>query len=155
MSLGRSRSIGHDDGEVLHGEVSLDGEAIGLHHVSPDHGLRGAAELGAATGMLNVRVHDVDAHTHARSPQGNGQLPANRHALRSTQVRSDRHPRRLWSFATPHLTPAPECEAASRRMGRILLGEDAPERVRQRMRLIGGRVSMARTSKTRGTGEVR
>ncbi len=37
-----------------------------LHRVSPGYGLRSAAELGAASGMLNVFVDDVDAH-HARS----------------------------------------------------------------------------------------
>lgn len=53
-------------GHVIHAEVSLDGEAIWLHRVVEDQGLRSAAELRSATGMLNVFVDDVDAH-HVRT----------------------------------------------------------------------------------------
>jgi len=56
----------NEEDEVMHGEVSLAGEVIWLHRVSPDYGLRGVADLGAATGMLNIFVDDVDAH-HART----------------------------------------------------------------------------------------
>ena len=42
-----------DDGQVVHGEVSLSGEAVWLHRVSPHYGLRGVVELGSATGMLS------------------------------------------------------------------------------------------------------
>ena len=55
-----------DDGQVVHGEVSLAGETIWLHRVAPDHGLQSVTELGAATSMINVFVDDVDAH-HAHS----------------------------------------------------------------------------------------
>jgi uncharacterized glyoxalase superfamily protein PhnB len=62
-----SGGIHRDDaGQVVHGEVSLDGEAIWLHRASPDPGLRDVTALGSATGMLNVFVEDVDAH-HGRA----------------------------------------------------------------------------------------
>ncbi len=48
-----------DDGQVVDAEVSLGDEAIWLHRVVADQGLRSPAELGAATGMLNVFVDDV------------------------------------------------------------------------------------------------
>lgn len=90
------------DGEVSHAEVSIAGEAIWLHRVSPDHGLRGAGELGAATGMVNVFVEDVDAH-HARSVEAGATVsfpPTDQpygqreYGVIDTEGRS-------WSFATP------------------------------------------------------
>src|SRR5688500_7630796 len=62
-----------DEGQVVHGEVSLDGEAIWLHRVSPEHGLRDVTALGSATGMLNVFVEDVDAH-HIRAAAGGANI---------------------------------------------------------------------------------
>lgn len=52
----------NDEGDFMHGEVALAGEAIWLHRVSPDYGLRAVADLGSATGMLNVFVDVVEAH---------------------------------------------------------------------------------------------
>ena len=90
-----------DDGQVVHGEVSLDGEAIWLHRVAPEHGLRSVAELGAAAGMLNVFVDDVDAH-HARSAAAGARIiypPTNQPYGQREYGASDAEGR-LWSFAT-------------------------------------------------------
>lgn len=89
------------DGEVVHGEVSQDGEAVWLHRVSPTYGLRGAAELGSCTGMLNVFVGDVDDH-HARSAAAGARIafpPADQpYGQREYGVYDLEG--RLWSFAT-------------------------------------------------------
>lgn len=53
------------DGQAVHGEVSLQGETIWLHRVSPDFRLATPVTVGSSTGMLAVVVDDVDAH-HAR-----------------------------------------------------------------------------------------
>lgn len=89
------------EGEVMHGEVSLDGEAIWLHRVSAGFGLRGAAELGSATSMLNVLVEDVDRH-YARSMAAGATIvfppvdqPYGQREYGVTDLES-----RLWSFAT-------------------------------------------------------
>lgn len=89
------------EGEVMHGEVSLEGEAIWLHPVSPDYDLRGAAELGSATGMLNVFVEDVDKH-YARSMAAGAKIvfpPADQPYGQREYGVSDPEGR-LWSFAT-------------------------------------------------------
>ncbi|MBC8073977.1 MAG: bleomycin resistance protein [Deltaproteobacteria bacterium] len=90
-----------DAGQVVHGEVSLGGEAIWLHRVSPDYGLRGVAELGSATGMINVFVDDVDAH-HARSVAAGAKIisaPINQpYGQREYGVADSEG--RIWSFAT-------------------------------------------------------
>ncbi len=89
------------EGEVMHGEVSLDREAIWLHRVSPDYGLRGAAELGSATGMLNVFVEDVDEH-HTRCVAAGARIifpPADQPYGQREYGVSDSEGR-LWSFAT-------------------------------------------------------
>ena len=88
------------EGEVMHGEVSLDGEAIWLHRVSPDYHLRGVAELGSATGMLNVFVPDVDEH-HTRSAAAGARIifpPADQPYGQGEYGVSDLEGR-LWSFA--------------------------------------------------------
>jgi uncharacterized glyoxalase superfamily protein PhnB/AraC-like DNA-binding protein len=92
----------HADGEVMHAEVALDGEVIWLHRVSADYGLRSTTELGAATGMLNVLVDDVDAH-HARSVAAGARItfpptdmPYGQREYGVTDTEN-----RLWSFATP------------------------------------------------------
>jgi uncharacterized glyoxalase superfamily protein PhnB len=68
------------DGQVVHGEISLDGETIWLHRVAPECGLRGVAELGAATGMIIYPPTD--------QPYGQREYSA-----------SDSEGR-IWSFAT-------------------------------------------------------
>ena len=90
-----------DDGHVIHGEVSMDGETIWLHQVSPDHGLRSVAELGSATGMLNVFVDDVDAH-HARSAAGGATIiyPPTEQPYGQREYGAADPEGRLWSFAT-------------------------------------------------------
>jgi MerR family transcriptional regulator, thiopeptide resistance regulator len=89
------------NGEVVHGEVSLDGEAIWLHRVSPDHGLRGVAELGSATGMLNVFIDDVDAH-HSRAAAAGARIifPPTDQPYGQREYGVSDPEGRLWSFAT-------------------------------------------------------
>lgn len=93
----------HRDGDdqVIHGEVLLDGEAIWLHRVSPDDGLRGAAELGSVTGMLNVFVPDVDAH-HARSVAAGAKIlfPPTEQPYGQRDYGVLDLEGRIWSFAT-------------------------------------------------------
>lgn len=93
----------HRDGEgqVLHGEVSHDGEAIWLHPASPDHGLRGVAEVGSATGMLNVLVADVDAH-HARTAAAGATIvfPPTDQPYGQREYGASDTEGRIWSFAT-------------------------------------------------------
>lgn len=90
------------DGQAVHGEVSLDGETIWLHRVSPDHGLRGVAELGSATGMLNVFVPDVDAH-HARCVAAGATIvfPPTDQPYGQREYGVSDTEGRIWSFATP------------------------------------------------------
>lgn len=91
----------NDDGEVMHGEVSLAGETVWLHRVSPDYGLRGVADLGSATGMLNVFVEDVDAH-HAHSMASGAKIvfpPTDQPYGQREYAVSDTEGR-IWSFAT-------------------------------------------------------
>ena len=91
----------NSDGEAIHGEVSLGEEVIWLHPVCPEHNLRGAAELGSATGMLNVYVEDVDEH-HARSVAAGARIvfpPADQPYGQREYGASDPEGR-LWSFAT-------------------------------------------------------
>jgi uncharacterized glyoxalase superfamily protein PhnB len=89
------------EGEVMHGEVSLGGEVIWLHRVSPDYGLRGTAELGSATGMVNVFVDDVDQHYAAALKKGAKIIfpPADQPYGQREYGVSDNEGR-LWSFAT-------------------------------------------------------
>ncbi len=51
-----------DNGAVVHGEATIGGKTVWLHRVDPEHGLGAAGRLGAASGMLNVFLDDVDAH---------------------------------------------------------------------------------------------
>lgn len=53
------------EGEVMHAEVSLDGDAVWLHGVARDHGPGEVAGLGSSRGTLNRFVPDVDER-HAR-----------------------------------------------------------------------------------------
>ncbi len=50
----------------MHAEVSLDGDAVWLHGVAPDHGPGEVAGLGSSRGTLNRFVPDVDER-HARA----------------------------------------------------------------------------------------
>jgi len=90
-----------DDGQVVHGEVTLDSETIWLHRVAPDHGLRSVAELGSASGMLNVFVDDVDAH-HARSAAGGATIayPPTDQPYGQREYSAYDPEGRIWSFAT-------------------------------------------------------
>jgi uncharacterized glyoxalase superfamily protein PhnB len=90
-----------DDGQVVHGEVWLDGEAVWLHRVSPEFGLRGAGELGSATGMLNVFVEDVDAH-HATSSAAGTKIifPPTDQPYGQREYAAADPEGRIWSFAT-------------------------------------------------------
>ncbi len=51
-----------DDGQVVHGEVHVEGESIWLHRVTADHGLASPRSQDMAFGGLAVLVEDVDAH---------------------------------------------------------------------------------------------
>ena len=90
-----------DEGQVVHGEVSLDGEAIWLHRVSPEHGLRDVTALGSATGMLNVFVEDVDAH-HIRAAAGGANIvyPPTDQPYGQREYGASDSEGRIWSFAT-------------------------------------------------------
>jgi MerR family transcriptional regulator, thiopeptide resistance regulator len=89
------------DGQVVHGEVSLDGETIWPHPVAPEYGLRGVAELGAATGMINVFIDDVDAH-HARSAAAGATIiyPPTDQPYGQREYSASDSEGRIWSFAT-------------------------------------------------------
>jgi len=57
-----------DDGQVVHGEVRVEGESIWLHRATTDHGLTSPRSQEMAFGGLAVLVEDVDAHCdHARA----------------------------------------------------------------------------------------
>lgn len=90
-----------DDGQVVHAEVSLGNEAIWLHRVVADQGLRDAAELGAVTGMLNVFVDDVDAH-HARTVAAGASVlyPPTDQPYGQREYSATDPEGRIWSFAT-------------------------------------------------------
>jgi MerR family transcriptional regulator, thiopeptide resistance regulator len=90
-----------DEGEVVHGEVSLGGEIIWLHRASPEHGLRSVAELGSATGMLNVFVEDVDAH-HTRTAAAGARIiyPPTDQPYGQREYGASDTEGRIWSFAT-------------------------------------------------------
>ena len=51
-----------DDGQVVHGEVHVEGESIWLHRATTDHGLTSPRSHDMAFGGLAVLVEDVDAH---------------------------------------------------------------------------------------------
>ncbi len=51
-----------EDGQVVHGEVHVDGASIWLHRETADHGLASPQSHHAAFGGLAVLVDDVDAH---------------------------------------------------------------------------------------------
>lgn len=89
------------EGEVVHGEVSLEGETIWLHRVSPDFRLRAAAELGSTAGMLNVFVTDVDEH-HSRSAAAGAKIvfPPTDQPYGQREYGVSDLEGRLWSFAT-------------------------------------------------------
>ena len=91
-----------DDGQAVHGEVSLDGEVIWLHRVAPEHGLRSIAELGAAASMLNVFVDDVDAH-HTRSAAAGATIvyPPTNQPYGQREYGATDPEGHLWTFATP------------------------------------------------------
>lgn len=89
------------EGDIMHGEVSLNGEAIWLHRVSLDYGLRGTVELGSGTSMLNVFVEDVDEH-HARSVAAGARIvfPPTDQPYGQREYGVSDPEGRLWSFAT-------------------------------------------------------
>jgi uncharacterized glyoxalase superfamily protein PhnB len=91
----------NDDGQVVHGEVSLDGETIWLHRVTPDYGLRSVAELESATSMVNVFVDDVDAH-YARSIAAGAKIisPLADQSYGQREYSVSDLEGRIWSFAT-------------------------------------------------------
>ena len=91
----------NDEGDVMHAEVALAGEAIWLHRVSPDCGLRAVTDLGSATGMLNVFVEDVDTH-YAQAIAAGAKIvfpPTNQPYGQREYGASDTEGR-IWSFAT-------------------------------------------------------
>ncbi len=91
----------NDEGDVVHGEVSMAGEAIWLHRVSPDDGLRAVGDLGSATGMLNVFVEDVDAHyDRAVAAGATIILPPTDQSYGQREYSACDIEGRLWSFAT-------------------------------------------------------
>ena len=59
-----------DDGVVVHAEVRTADGIVMLHRVAPQWRLASPGMVGAATGMLVVTVHDVDAHHAAVVARG-------------------------------------------------------------------------------------
>lgn len=51
-----------DDGQVVHGEVHVEGQSIWLHRARTGDGLTSPRSQGMAFGGLAVVVEDVDAH---------------------------------------------------------------------------------------------
>lgn len=91
----------NDQGDVVHGEVVLDGERIWLHRVAPDHGLRSVMELGSATGMLNIFVDDVDEHhAHAVAAGATIIYPPTDQPYGQREYSASDPEGRIWSFAT-------------------------------------------------------
>lgn len=94
--------VHHDGtGQVVHGGVSLDGETLWLHRVAPEHGLQGVGELGAASGMVNVFVDDVDVH-HARSAAAGATIvyPPTDQPYGQREYGAYDPEGRIWAFAT-------------------------------------------------------
>lgn len=91
-----------NDGAVVHGEIRIAGETVWLHRVAPEHGLQAAGRLGAASGMLNVIVDDVDAHyersvaSGARINHAPAEMPYGQREYSAYDCAG-----RIWSFATP------------------------------------------------------
>lgn len=96
-----SGGLHHNNGQVVHAEVSMDGEAVWLHRVVADQMLRSPSELGAATGMLNVFVDDVDAH-HAHSVAAGATVlnPPIDQPYGQREYTATDPENRVWSFAT-------------------------------------------------------
>ena len=89
-----------DDGETVHGEVRIGDETLWLHRAAPDHGLVSVRTAGAATGMLNVFVDDVDAH-HERTRAAGARIssPPTDMPYGQREYSAFDCEGRLWSFA--------------------------------------------------------
>jgi MerR family transcriptional regulator, thiopeptide resistance regulator len=59
-----------ETGDVVHGEVHVDGQVIWLHQVIADDGWVSAESTPLTTGELVVRVDDVDAHCERATAAG-------------------------------------------------------------------------------------
>lgn len=91
-----------DHGAAVHGEVTSAGESVWLHREAPGHGLGSVAKLGAASGMLNVFVDDVDAH-HERAAAAGARInhPPTDMPYGQREYSAYDSEGRIWSFATP------------------------------------------------------
>ena len=90
------------DGETVHGEVAIGDDTVWLHRAAPDHGLASARALGAATGMLNVFVDDVDAHyKRTRAAGARISSPPTDMPYGQREYGAFDSEGRLWSFAAP------------------------------------------------------
>lgn len=91
------------DGTPVHGEIAINGETGWLHRVTPEHGLGSVPTLGAASGMLNVFVDDVDAH-HERAVAAGIRInhPPTDMPYKQREYSAYDCEGRIWSFATPH-----------------------------------------------------
>lgn len=91
-----------DNGTSVHGEIEIGGQTVWLHRATPEHGLDSVGRLGAASGMLNVFVDDVDAHHEhvaaagARIHQPPMDMPYGQREYGVYDCEG-----RIWSFATP------------------------------------------------------
>lgn len=91
-----------ETGAAVHGEVAIGNETVWLHRVTPAYGLGSVGGLGAATGMLNVFVDDVDAHhdrvvaAGARISHPPTDMPYGQREYGAYDCEG-----RIWSFATP------------------------------------------------------
>lgn len=101
FGLAPGQIVRNAEGEVMHGEVSIGTETVWLHRVSPEHGLGSVAKLGAATGMLNVFVDDVDAHfTQVQAAGARIDFPPTDMPYGQREYAAFDCEGRIWSFAT-------------------------------------------------------
>jgi uncharacterized glyoxalase superfamily protein PhnB len=90
------------DGETVHGEVEIGNETVWLHRSAPEHGLTSVPALGAASGMLNVFVDDVDTH-HERTRAAGARIssPPTDMPYGQREYSAFDCEGQLWSFAAP------------------------------------------------------
>ena len=90
-----------NNGTVVHGEVSLGGDVIWLHRVSPEHDLDSPRRAASHAG-LSIQIPDVDDH-YARTKAAGAHIdaePSNQpYGLREYGARDPEGHR--WWFNTP------------------------------------------------------
>ena len=107
------------DGRVVHGEVSMNGNAIWMHRATAEHGLASPKGMAAVSSGVVVLVDDVDDHFRRARAAGAviEREPANQpYAQREYSARDPEGGR--WYFATrtaPVLSPHHPAPDTSRR----------------------------------------